>query len=174
MANYNKAPYIDEAIRSVVAQTFTDWELVIVDDASTDDSMDRVGKYLGDARIRVYSQERNEGYTKALIYGLTKISSGIVGILDSDDVLVPEAVEKVHYTYSAMPEVGAVLSQTIVCDPDLQPLYVTSSTAEELKCPLILMRGGTHFRTFRMAAYAETSGFDPHIQFAEDWDLLFK
>src|SRR6476660_3851268 len=90
MANYNKGAYIDEAIRSVLNQTFTAWELIIIDDASTDDSLERIEKYLGDPRISLYSSTRNKGYTRTLIYGLTKVRSAIIGILDSDDALAPE------------------------------------------------------------------------------------
>ncbi len=96
MANYNNATFIDEAIQSVLDQTFEDWELVIVDDASCDDSVERIRKYLKDARIRFYRKERNEGYTKALIFGLTKVSSSIVGFLDSDDALTINAIERAH------------------------------------------------------------------------------
>src|SRR6476660_676861 len=94
MANYNKGRYIDEAIRSVINQTFTDWELIFVDDASTDDSLERVQTYLGDSRIQLYTKTKNEGIVKAQLFGLTKVSSGIVGIVDSDDALMSEAIEK--------------------------------------------------------------------------------
>src|SRR5262245_50997290 len=106
MPNYNKGQYIDEAINSVVAQTFTDWELVIVDDASTDDSSQRVERYLGDRRIRIYKKEKNEGISKTSIDGLTKVASGIVGILDSDDALAREAIEKVYTVYTQQPSTG--------------------------------------------------------------------
>jgi len=171
MANYNKGRYIDDAIRSVLAQTFTDWEIVIVDDASKDDSLERIERYRGDSRIRLYAKERNEGYTKALIYGLTKVSSEIVGILDSDDALVPEAIEKVHRIHTERSELGLVLSQTIRCDSNLKPLYVFATHRRE---PLIWLRGGTHFRTFKLAAYNKTTGFDPRVLHAEDWDLVIK
>jgi hypothetical protein len=73
MANYNNGRYIDEAIRSVLAQSFAVWELIIVDDGSKDDSLKRIEQYLKDPRIRLYAKEKNEGYTNALIYGLRKL-----------------------------------------------------------------------------------------------------
>jgi glycosyltransferase involved in cell wall biosynthesis len=112
MANHNNARFIDEAIQSVLDQTFGDWELVIVDDASVDDSVERIRKYLKDARIRLYRKERNEGYTKALIFGLTKVSSGIVGILDSDDALTINAIEKAHAVHTQNPEIRKQLAWT--------------------------------------------------------------
>jgi glycosyltransferase involved in cell wall biosynthesis len=171
MANYNNGRYIDDAIRSVLAQTFTDWEMIIVDDASKDDSLERIERYLGDPRIRPYAREKNEGYIKALIYGLTKVSSEIVGILDSDDALMPEAIEKAHRVHTERPELGVVLSQTIRTDPNLKPLYVFATNRTE---PLLWLRGGTHFRTFKLASYNKTTGLDPHVPYAEDWDLVIK
>ena len=175
MANYNNGRFIDEAIRSVLAQTFTNWELVIVDDASKDDSLKRIEPYLDDPRIRLYTKKKNEGYTKALIYGLTKISSEIVGILDSDDALVPDAIEKVHRIHTERPELGLVLSQAIECDSNLKARVVTSQRPQYQREPLLWMRaGGAHFRSFKVAAYNKTAGLDPRILYAEDWDLLFK
>ena len=99
MCNYNKSRYIDDAIRSVLAQTFADWELIFVDDASNDGSLDRIKPYLSDPRIRLYAKDVNSGYTRSLIYGLSKVASPLVGILDSDDALVPEAIEKAPPAY---------------------------------------------------------------------------
>jgi len=171
MCNYNKGRYIDDAIRSVLAQTFADWELIIVDDASSDDSPDRIKAYLSDPRIRFYARDMNCGYTRSLIFGLSKVSSGIVGIIDSDDALVPQAVEKVFDVHTDRPDVGVVLSQGYRCGPNLEPLYVFAGHRTE---PLLWLKGGTHFRTFKLAAYNKTSGFDPRILHAEDWDLVVK
>ena len=109
MANYNNGRYIDDAIRSVLAQTFSDWELVIVDDGSTDDSLARINKYINDPRIRLFPREKNEGITKTQIFGLTKVQSKIVGILDSDDALVPQAIEKAYTTHIQRPKLGLVV-----------------------------------------------------------------
>jgi hypothetical protein len=174
MANYNNGRYIDEAISSVLGQTFTDWELVVIDDASEDDSLERIKKYLGDPRIRLFVKHRNEGYTKTLIYGLTKVDSSIVGFLDSDDALVPEAIAKGYAVHDERSDVGLVLSQMIICDSGLQPLFITTNTPDHLREPLLWMRGCTHFRTFKLADYKKTAGLDASLRGAEDWDLLFK
>jgi glycosyltransferase involved in cell wall biosynthesis len=174
MANYNNAPFIDAAILSVLNQTFSDWELVIVDDASRDDSVDRIGKYLNDPRIRLYRKERNEGYTKALIFGLTKVSSGIVGFLDSDDALTMDAIERAHTVHSQNPQVGLVLSQLIYCNEQLVSIEATVTRPEHRQVPLVWMTGPNHFRSFKMTAYNKTAGLDVRFKHAEDWDLVFK
>ena len=174
MANYNNGKYIEAAVESVLSQTFAEWELVIVDDASTDDSVQRVERFLADPRIRLFVRPKNEGYTKALIFGLEEVRSGIVGILDSDDALVTDAIEKVYALHAEEPELGLVLSQVIICDSDLKPLYVTALTPEHIREPLFWMRGPTAFRSFKMTAYTKTAGLDETMISGEDADLLFK
>lgn len=174
MANYNNGLYIEEAIQSVLQQSFTEWELVIIDDASTDDSLARITVYVSDPRIRLYRKEQNEGYTKALIFGLTKVSTDIVGILDSDDALARSAIERVHAAHVEHPELGLVLSQVVLCDSALNPLYTSVTTPKHIREPLLWMRGPTAFRSFKMAAYRKTAGLDPGMLSGEDADLLFK
>ncbi len=174
MANYNNAKYIEAAVESVVNQTFAEWELVIIDDASTDDSVQRVERFLADPRIRIVVRPKNEGYTKALIFGLEEVRSGIIGILDSDDALIADAIERVYALHAEEPELGLILSQVIICDSDLKPLYVTTLTPEHIREPLLWMRGPTAFRSFKMAAYTKTAGLDERMISGEDADLLFK
>jgi glycosyltransferase involved in cell wall biosynthesis len=174
MANYNNGPYLDDAIRSVLAQTFTDWELVIVDDRSTDDSVQRIRRYLADQRIRLYPRDKNAGSTETLIHGLSKTSSAIIGILDSDDALAPHAIETAHAVHTERPEVGLVLSQMVICDEQMRPILTTSNTPHHLREPLVWLRGPAHFRTFKKSAYRQTSGLDAHFKIASDWDLMFK
>jgi glycosyltransferase involved in cell wall biosynthesis len=174
MTNYNKGRYIGEAIWSVLAQTFTNWELIIVDDASTDDSLEIIKQYLADSRIRLYRKKKNEGYARATTYGLTKVSSEIVGILDSDDALVREAIAQAFKKHMEHPEVGLCLSKQVRCDSNLNPLVPSSQMPRYNISPLIWMRGNTHFRTFKLVAYNKTSGLDRRCLVAVDWDLLLK
>lgn len=174
MTNYNNAHTIDQAIQSVLAQTVDDWELVIVEDASTDDSLERIRPHLADSRIRLLRLDRNLGYTRAQIHGLEQVQGEIVGILDSDDALLPEALESVANYYERHPKVGLLLSQIILCDADLSPLMVTVNTERHLGEPLLWQRGVTHFRTFRLAAYRRAAPLDRRLRSASDLDLIFK
>ena len=58
MANYNKAAYVGEAIESVLEQSWSKWELIIVDDCSTDDSVEIIKKYLSDRRIKLFKNKK--------------------------------------------------------------------------------------------------------------------
>ena len=174
MANYNNGSYIRDSIQSVLAQTFSDWELIIVDDGSIDNSVSLIKQYLYDKRVRLYSRGKNSGYTKSLIFGLRKVAANIVGILDSDDALVVNAIEKVHGVHVENPDVGLVLTQAIICDAALKPLYNTTNTTAHLADPMLWLRGTTHFRTFKTAAYAASLGLSKEFSIASDWDLIIK
>jgi glycosyltransferase involved in cell wall biosynthesis len=92
MPAYNTERYINTAIKSILNQTFTDFELIIVNDGSTDDT-ENIIKLFTDSRIRYYKQE-NQGVAKALNYGLSKCTGRYIRRHDADDVSLPDALEK--------------------------------------------------------------------------------
>jgi len=94
MPSYNTGKYIGDSIRSVLAQTYTNWELIIVDDCSTDDTDEVVAPYLQDPRIRYLKNERNSGAAISRNYALREAKGKWIAFLDSDDLWVPEKLEK--------------------------------------------------------------------------------
>jgi len=91
--NYNYAEFLPQAIESVLSQTFVDFELIIVDDGSTDNSRDIIEKY-NDSRIAKVFKE-NGGQTSAFNAGLEAASGFIVAFLDSDDYWYPQKLENI-------------------------------------------------------------------------------
>ncbi|MGI8854539.1 MAG: glycosyltransferase family 2 protein, partial [Thermomicrobiales bacterium] len=89
MPTYNAMPYLKEAIDSVLAQTFTDWELIIVDDGSTDETPALLAQY-DDPRIRVFELGENGGPAKARNIALGFACGKYIAPCDSDDISVPE------------------------------------------------------------------------------------
>ena len=94
MPSYNTADYISESIKSVQAQTYTNWELIIVDDCSTDNTDEVVVAFLGDQRIRYLKNERNSGAAVSRNRALRKAKGKWIAFLDSDDLWAPEKLEK--------------------------------------------------------------------------------
>ena len=94
MPTYNCAQYIGEAISSVQAQSHTNWELFIVDDLSTDDTSRVVASFLDDSRIHYHCLPQNGGPAAARNWGLMHATGEYVAFLDSDDLWVPEKLEK--------------------------------------------------------------------------------
>src|SRR3954467_224431 len=88
MANYNGAPFIADAIASVCSQTYGNWELIIVDDASTDHSIDIIEAAAGaDSRIRLIRSSNRAGPSAARNRALDAMRGDWVAIADSDDLM---------------------------------------------------------------------------------------
>lgn len=102
MPAYNAAPYIAEAIASVLAQSFTDFELLIINDGSTDDTVSIIASF-HDSRISVIHQ-RNSGVAAALNNGLNKARGRYIARFDADDVCLPERLETQFAYMEAHPE----------------------------------------------------------------------
>lgn len=92
-ASYNYQDYIKEAIQSVLNQTYKDWELIIVDDCSTDNSVQVINSYKDD-RIKLFVNEKNLGLQKTVKRGIENASGEWIVFLESDDILKPDNIEK--------------------------------------------------------------------------------
>ncbi len=91
--SYNTGPFIAETIGSVLAQTYTNWEMIIVDDCSTDNTDEMVARFK-DPRIRYLKNERNSGAAISRNYALREARGKWIAFLDSDDLWLPEKLEK--------------------------------------------------------------------------------
>jgi len=137
---YNGAAFIAETVASVKGQTYPEWECIIVDDGSTDDTAAVVQQCIGsDERFR-YIRQQNKGLSGARNTGLEHASGDLIQFLDGDDVLLPEKLEK---QVRVMQDGKAVLSYTDYmsgCTDDVykqgnfykSPAFTTDHFLEEL------------------------------------------
>ena len=93
ITNYNYGEYLDEAIQSVKNQTFKDWELIIIDDCSNDNSCHVLGKYAIDDKIKIFYNKENLGLTKSSNKAITEARGEYVLRLDADDWLEKNTLE---------------------------------------------------------------------------------
>lgn len=162
---YNKGPFVQEAVGSVLAQTFTDFELLVVDDGSTDDGPRRINA-LNDPRIRLLLSERNTGRPAAANRGYDAAKGKYIAVMDADDLMHPERLAKHHAFLEAHPEVGAVGSQLPAFGGDSRT-YATPS--DDAACRAIMLfgmpvtYGATTFRRSVIEAY--------HLRCDVDWRL---
>ena len=114
MPSYNTGRFIKETIESVLAQTYSNWELLIVDDCSSDHTDDVVGEFLGDERIRYIKNELNSGAAVSRNRALKEARGKWIAFLDSDDLWHSEKLEKqiafmekngYHFSYTNYVEV---------------------------------------------------------------------
>lgn len=92
-ANYNSSNFIVDTIESVLNQTYVDWEWFIIDDCSTDDSVEIIKKYQ-DSRINLIALKENQGAAIARNYGIDNASGRYIAFIDSDDIWLPNALEE--------------------------------------------------------------------------------
>lgn len=107
---YNSASFLDDAIKSVLKQTFTDFELLIVDNCSTDNSSQVIAAYLSDKRIKYFVNEKNLGSTGNFNKCLSLAKGELIKCLCSDDILHPEILEKFVSVMDKHPDVTLVSS----------------------------------------------------------------
>ena len=97
MPSYNTASFIEETIQSVLNQTYTNWELIIVDDCSTDNT-DEVLENIKDSRSRYFKNDKNSGAAVSRNKALREAKGQWIAYLDSDDLWMPEKLEKqIHF-----------------------------------------------------------------------------
>ena len=109
MPVYNGEKYLAEAIDSILVQTFTDFELLIVDDGSQDNSAEIIRSYVKrDSRIRFFQQEQNEGSANARNRGIANAKGEFIAAMDCDDVSLPERLQKQVDFLESHPEIGAL------------------------------------------------------------------
>jgi glycosyltransferase involved in cell wall biosynthesis/SAM-dependent methyltransferase len=176
MANYNNGRYIGQAIESVLSQTFKDWEIIIVDDCSTDDSVDIIKRYLADDRIRLIQHDTNKGYAAALKTAIAAVQGELFGILDSDDCLMAHAVETMYQHHIHSPDCGLIYSQFIYCDENLIPRHEGYCRAIPPGKTNLDVNVASHFKTFKLQDYLKTPGYDesPLYLYADDKDIVYK
>jgi glycosyltransferase involved in cell wall biosynthesis len=176
MANYNNASYIAEAIESVIEQTYTNWEIIIVDDASTDNSAVICNQYAEHPQIKVYYNELNKGcgYTKNRC---AKLASGeIIGILDPDDKLsTSDALKIMVEKHKQYPEAGVICSRHRVCKEDMKVLWTSGIHDKNPELNYLLHREHNTelFVTAKTTEYHKAP-INPFYRNAEDQDFFYR
>lgn len=114
MPSYNTASFIAESIQAVLDQSYKDWELIIVDDCSTDDTDEVVKPYLSDERIKYLKNEKNSGAAVSRNRALRAAKGNWIAFLDSDDLWMPDKLKKqvsfmekngYHFSYTNYAEI---------------------------------------------------------------------
>jgi glycosyltransferase involved in cell wall biosynthesis len=114
---YNKAHTIFDTLKTVIAQSFTDFEIVVVDDGSTDDSVKVIQEFLLDKRLRVISQT-NQGVSAARNKGVEESKFELIAFLDADDKWFPDYLKKMVETIHRFPDFAMYNCAGIVRNAD--------------------------------------------------------
>ncbi len=173
VANYNNGKYIEECIDSLKNQTSEHWFCVICDDASTDNSIQRITPHLGE-QIKLIRNEQNQGYVRTLKKLIEHAETDIVAILDSDDALYLKATEEVINVYRQDKNIEFVYTRSLGLNENLT--QVICQHGDKVPEGKTSMEFGyvSHLRTFRKRAYYRTEGWDETMLYSEDMDLIYK
>lgn len=169
---YNQGCYLEEAVRSVLAQTEPRWEMIIVNDGSTDNSLKEAKALLAavdDPRVRLVSQA-NSGKGKTRNRGVTATSAPYICILDADDMICPEYFAVATAILDAEPDVGWVCPRTLVFGGNNHVTWNWEYDffASLLKCP------GPVTSLYRRSVYEEAGRYDETMTDAEDYEFWIK
>lgn len=173
---FNAEATILEAVRSVRAQTFIDWELIVVDDGSTDTTRRQLAA-LDDRRIRVVAGDHG-GVARARNLGLAHAEADLITFLDADDLWTTDKIDRQVAMLRERPEAGAVYSWTAFVDRQgrflfaKEPSQIEGRIYGELLVTFFLASGSNVMA--RRAFLTEVGGFDEASEPVEDWEFWLR
>ncbi len=164
IANYNNSRFLKNVISIVYAQSFTDWEIIIVDDGSTDGFEEIIAPYKDDKKIKVFRNGENMGcaYTKRRC--TDEAAGDIMAFFDPDDILAPDALQIMHDAHLEKPSCSIIHSTHYICDDEMNIIRIAEyPKALPADTPLLLLGDGSvhHFATFKTSCYDRTTRLSP-------------
>lgn len=171
MSVYNEQVFIEEAVKSILDQTEHDFELIIVDDCSTDDTV-KIIEGLSDERVVLVRNEENAGLTKNLNKALEMTRGRLIARMDGDDISMPDRFSKQTEFLNKHPDIMLISCNTVTFGKQRLVSDIAGSP-EELKCTMLLRPVLAHPGfMFRRELY-DKYGFkyDEHFRSAQDYDF---
>jgi glycosyltransferase involved in cell wall biosynthesis len=178
IANYNNGKFFKDCYDSILAQEYKNWEVVIIDDRSTDDSVEVIKKIIGsDERFKLYENDANYGVgvTKAKL--IEDASGDVCGYLDPDDIIKPNALKSAVQVLEKKKDVVLTYSRLAKCDQNLNiikefraAMQVPNRQKTFFNFPIQI----APFVAFRRDVYLNGPKINPELKIAEDQDLYFK
>ncbi|MEN6293489.1 MAG: glycosyltransferase family 2 protein [Methanobacterium sp.] len=178
IATYNRAYLIGRAIKSILDQTFQDFELIIVDDGSSDNTKELITKYMQeDPRIKYIKNKRNLGLPKTRNEAIKVAQGKYIGLLDDDDEWLPNKLEKQVNKFQSTPKtVGLVYCGLIYISRNEKP---SKTIIPKLKGNLFtdILKGnffGSSTPLIKKECFEKSGFFDGNFSNGEDWDMWIR
>ena len=174
--NFNYSKYLPEAIDSVLAQTYPNIEIIVVDDGSTDNSIDILQNYEG--KIRVI-QQANSGVSAARNRGVSESQGKFIAFLDADDSWLPRKIERQISEFLTDPKLGLVHVGVNETDSVGNTLRIRRDGMEgEVSQELLLLRsavlGGGSGLMVPRDVFDKIGGFDLNLSTSADWEIFYR
>lgn len=173
---YNAEAFLADAIRSVFAQTYQDWELILVDDGSTDRSLD-IAQSINDSRVKVIS----DGLNKRLPFRLNQITSlakyDFIGRMDADDLISPTRFEKQLAILKENPEIDMVTTGVCSITNDSRPVGIRCGKPDDIITGVKILLGQcaiVHAAMLGRKTWFERNPYDEKAVLAQDYELWLR
>jgi glycosyltransferase involved in cell wall biosynthesis len=181
LPNYNHAEFLPRCLEAFLGQSFGDFELIVVDDASTDDSFELLQEYArGDSRIRLYRNSENQGVVGTLNRALSYCRGEFVHGAASDDYILPGYFEAAMGMFRQHPQAGICLGLTKCVNEKGTPILTVPGnwadsreflSPEEL-APQMVTCGVPGPSIWRRDAFLHAGGYNPDLRWHCDWFTL--
>lgn len=177
--NYNRASMLQDAVRSALAQTYQDFEILVVDDGSTEDIPAALAPFGN--RVQ-YARKENGGCASAKNYGLRLVTGEYLAVLDNDDLWLPTKLERQVEVLRNKPDVGMVSCQAFIME-DHGRVFARPPQGSRRQQPLVrlaelaeqnVIAGGSSSEMVRISALRAIGGFNADIDFVDDWDCWLR
>jgi glycosyltransferase involved in cell wall biosynthesis len=173
---YNCVQFVTEAIDSVLNQTFKDFEILVVDDGSKDETREVLTEKYGTSIQYLYKE--NGGVSSARNFGIEKAKGKYIAFLDADDVWMPEKLEKQASALEGNPEIKACYSSFFLCDEKLNPGKINLSERKANALTDLLLIGNVVATPSTVIAekglFQQVGGFDHELSQCADWEMWIR
>ncbi len=171
---YNGEKYLGEAIESILNQTFTDFEFLIVNDGSTDSSLNIIQSYQ-DERIRVINNEQNIGLTKSLNKAIRQARGEYIARQDADDISLPNRFEEQIKYFEKHPEVALLGASTYSIDNNGTTIGKRVALSKPTIKDLLKRNCFSHGSVmFSKGVIAKLGGYNESITYSQDYELWLR
>jgi glycosyltransferase involved in cell wall biosynthesis len=175
MSVYNGLPLVRDAVQSILCQTLEDFEFIIVNDGSSDGTLDYLKSVeAGDSRVRIIDQA-NTGLTRALIRSVAEARAPLIARMDADDLSAPDRLQKQVAVLDDGPDLSAATCGVEYVTEQLERVSVNDGRYDMDAIPILNTFfnsiGGHGHMMFRKSAYELAGGYDPDFRYSQDYDL---
>jgi glycosyltransferase involved in cell wall biosynthesis len=171
MPTYNRANFIAESIESIRSQTWTDWELIIIDDGS-DDNTEEIVAQIKDARIKFFKSKRTAMVGKLKNFGIARSSGEFIAFLDSDDLWAPSKLQKQIEALALYPEAGFCMTGGFTFRKPLEPIDYFYKQREGIRYDNVFISlFQSEVAAYTQALMVRKSSLDAAGRFNEEGDL---
>lgn len=176
---YNEEEYIEECLDSILSQDYPDIEIIIIDDSSTDRSLDIIRAYGAEhPTIKYFVNSSNSGVGFSKRRAIMEAQGDVCGFVDADDTLEPGCLRKVMDGFNSLEEkTDVVYTQYFLCNKKLEEKKIHNTNSKVPYQETLFFNINfevSHFFCFRKKTYLETSGMNTSLLSAVDQDLYLK